>query len=63
MPKGRNEVGTPIKCTCCGYEWKTLSEHFYVPCPRCHRQQKNREVPKLNHVNKRNSSKKEEVVA
>jgi len=31
---------TKIKCSSCGYEWETKSNHVFVTCPSCLQKQK-----------------------
>ena len=31
----QNLTAKKVKCNNCGYEWNTMSQMFFVSCPRC----------------------------
>lgn len=35
MGRPKQTVGTPVTCSKCGYEWKTLSQARLVHCSQC----------------------------
>lgn len=53
----KNKTGKPVKCNTCGYGWLTQSKMYYVPCPRCRRIVKIRDIKKITDQKKEETEK------